>query len=148
MNSYTGHHKNVLEQVPCARGVAPKCSDCALHRFLKHWEGTKRQNWVISDWFHRILEIVCHYELPSWEIHVFSVWFYVSIGWLHPLQRGALEPHIRVFELFKWIHVRWFTLEGTTGLYRLTIEFVHRVLLSNCSHCLLLWWLQLAATIL
>lgn len=41
LNSYTGHHKNVLEQVPCARGIRPKCSHCTLHHFLNHWEGAK-----------------------------------------------------------------------------------------------------------
>lgn len=97
LNSYTGHHKNVLEQVPCARAIKPKCSHCTLSHFLNHWEGAKD---ITGLFYHVKKNIVCHCEPPSWEIQgFFGFWFDVSIRWFHLLLKGGLQLHIHVFKI-------------------------------------------------
>lgn len=100
--------------------------------------GGKRHNWVISYSFHHVKKK--KKTVPLWtsslEICVFSVFglMYASAHFTRS-KKGDLASHSYIQIVY--VNWRWIALEGT-GLYRLTIEFVHRVLLSNCSHCLLL----------
>lgn len=127
----------MLEQVPCARGIKPKCSHCTLQHFLNRWEGAKDITGLLVIHFTMLKK---KKTVPLWtsslEICVFSVFglMYASAHFTRS-KKGDLASHscIQIVDV-NW---RWIALEGT-GLYRLTIEFVHRVLLSNCSHCLLL----------
>lgn len=54
LNSYTGHHKNVLEQVPRAKGASNQNARAALFTTFYTTGRGKRQNWVISYSFHHI----------------------------------------------------------------------------------------------
>lgn len=62
----------MLEQVPCARGIKPKCSHCTLQHFLNPWEGAKDITGLLVSHF-----TILKKSVPLWtsslEICVFSV---------------------------------------------------------------------------
>lgn len=78
VNSYTGHYKNVSEQVPCMRGIKPKY---CTHHSANHWERAKDITGSLTIHF-TILKKKCVIVNPFPEkIQCFPCfWFYVSTG--------------------------------------------------------------------
>ena len=91
----------MLEQVPCARAIKPKCSHCTLSHFLNHWEGAKDITGLLAIHFTMLKKTLCAtVNLLPEKFRVFSVFdlMYPSAD-STPLQKGGLQLHIRVFKI-------------------------------------------------